>query len=409
MRKVRGKKAFGMTSRSRRLAAAAAIGLFVLVVHGLLLWALSSGFDPLTPEPLPPPIYTRLLEPAPPAPPVAHPAPPRPQRAAPHRRTHPRSAPPPQPQPPAPPPPAAAAQNLGDETAPRNINAPLNAVAGMPVVSASIARPTHARPQPQPASAAASSAVPVAATPAKGPSAPSASTAPAAPVSQASNPAGAEPAPGWPPSTQIDYALTGYWRGALHGSGELVWTREGDHYEAHLSGRALVSFSYASSGRIQGDWLAPEHYAEQLFLRHQSVTFDRPAGVLHFDNGTQLSPIPPDTQDSASLFLQIAHRLAIDPGAFTPGATLSLQVARPTGLSEWAFTVVGQDTLDTPLGPLRCWRLERPAAADNQLGAVIWLAPELENLPVRIRLIHGSDSTLEFNITQARQAAPAAH
>lgn len=377
-----------MKAGRRRWGAMIVIVLLVIGLHALLLWALGRGFQRLDPvERLTPPIYTRLLRPTPPKPvpqPRARPRPvPKPSPKAttqpplaPHRTAHPPAALPP-------------------HVALARPDAPIE-----PTAIDQAEQTSAPAPQPSPAPAASTPATPAESDGFSRPG--SSGSTPAGPASNGSSPT-AGPAPGWPPSTQIDYALSGYWRGALHGSGELLWTRDGDRYAARLSGRALVSFSYTSSGQIAGDWLVPARYAERLFTRHKAVSFDRVADLVRFDNGTQAAPIPPDLQDSASLFLQIAHRLTVDPGAFAPGATLTFKVARPSGLTDWTFTVIGQDLLETPLGPLRCWHVERPAAAGNQLGAAIWLAPSLQNLPVRIRLLHGDDSTLEFNITAARQ------
>ncbi len=356
-----------------------ALALLVVALHLAALDGLSHALRGLTVQPDPAPIYTRLLKPTPPpAPkPEARPAP----RPAPVRPA-PKTAPT-----------VVAAAPLAPAPAPPD-----------PVETASSALPT-----PLPTAASAPSA---AASGALGPALSASTTPPAAsqparaapaPAASAPDPA---PTPRWPPSTRLDYTITGYWRGALHGSGALVWTVEGDRYDATLSGSALISFAYRSSGRIDGDWLAPARYTERVFTREKSVTFDRANATLHFSAMPSVLPLPPHAQDSASLFLQLASRLNAHPGDFHPGATLRFAVARPSGMADWTFTIVGMDTVDTALGPLACWHVVRQATQANELGAQIWLSPQLQNLPVQIRLQHSADSYLLFTLDHAAQAAP---
>ena len=385
------------------------LGLGVLALHLAALAWLGAAFSPWARGRLPEPIYTQLLKPAPV---IAHQAqraaPPRPAPAPkPARVAAPRQAAPvPAPRtetPPSPPP----RQTLLADAAP-----PAAAAVSAPAPQASAPpRPTSA-PSAAVATSLGDEAAPGALSQAAGglPGHGSGSVAPrAAPQPSASRPLGnAAPAPpaAWPPSTRLNYTITGYWRGDLHGSGALVWTVDGDHYEATLSGSALIGFAYRSIGRIDGDWLAPSRYTERLFTREKSVRFDRDDDTLHFSASPDVVPLPPHVQDSASLFLQLANRLTRHPEAFHPGATLTFDVARPSGMTDWTFTVAGMETVATPTGPLSCWHVVRHAADPNQLGAQIWLSPQLQNLPVQIRLQHAADSYLLFTLDHAEQQAP---
>ena len=291
-------------------------------------------------------------------------------------------------------------------TPPAPISAPTPAVSAPPPASSAPAVAGEARDLGgealgDPDQAAASGAFAHAATPILSAS---------APLSDAPAPATSLPtavAPAWPPSTKLSYTITGYWRGDLHGSGALVWTVDGDHYEATLSGSTLISFAYRSTGRIDGDWLAPTRYTERVFTREKSIVFDRASNTLRFSAIPGTLPLLPHVQDSASLFLQLAHRLTTRPGDFHPGATLTFAVARPSGMTDWTFTIAGMDTVPTPTGPLPCWHIVRQATQSDELGAQIWLAPQLQNLPVQIRLQQSADSFLLFTLDHAeQQAAP---
>ncbi len=202
----------------------------------------------------------------------------------------------------------------------------------------------------------------------------------------------------WPASTRLQYRLHGSYLVPLQGSGALEWQRDGAHYRLRLSGSAWVSVSYTSSGTIDGSWLAPQAYAEQVMLKRKTVRFDRSAGLLRFSATSATAPIAPHMQDSASVFMQLAQWLRSRPQDFVAGRRLHLQVARPSGTTTWDFRVVGLQPLDTGAGPLRCWHLAYDPPAHADLGAQVWLAPALHGLPVQILLRHSADEYLEFSL-----------
>lgn len=382
----------------------ALLALGVVALHLAALDWLGAAFHPLTltAGKLPEPIYTQLLKPAPPAATPARPAPASPPMPAERKR--------PLPPPPPSPPPRPAPKPTADIARPRPAETIASPAQAAPVAVNALSAPP---PPVSPPLSPSTSAPLLAAATSLGDLAPADQVnQPARPIPTESSPAPTASAPAsaaaprpWPPSTRLSYTITGYWRGDLHGSGALVWTVDDDHYEARLSGSALIGFSYRSTGRIEGDWLAPSQYTERVFFREKSVRFDRSDNTLHFSASPAVLPLPPHVQDSASLFLQLANRLSVAPGDFHPGATLSFAVARPSGMADWTFTIAGMDIVDTPIGSLPCWHIVRQATQPNELGAQIWLSPQLQNLPVQIRLQHSADSYLLFTLDHAEQAA----
>jgi hypothetical protein len=380
----------------------ALLALGVVALHLAALDWLGAAFRPLTAGKLPEPIYTQLLKPTPPVVTPARPAPAPPPKPAERKR--------PLPPPPSPPPPRPAPKPAADIVRPRPAETIASPAQAPPAPVQALSAPP---PPTSPPLSPSTSAPLLAAASSLGDLAPAGPVSqPALPIPTESSPAPTASAPAsvaalrpWPPSTRLSYTITGYWRGDLHGSGALVWTVDGDHYEARLSGSALISFSYRSAGRIEGNWLAPSQYTERVFTREKSVRFDRGDNTLHFSATPAVLPLPPHAQDSASLFLQLANRLTVAPGDFHPGATISFAVARPSGMADWTFTIAGMDIVDTPIGSLPCWHIVRQATQPNELGAQIWLSPQLQNLPVQIRLQHSADSYLLFTLDHAEQAA----
>jgi hypothetical protein len=196
--------------------------------------------------------------------------------------------------------------------------------------------------------------------------------------------------------------LSGYYRGPLHGDGSLEWLRDGRSYRVELAGAALVSFAYTSTGHIDGNWLAPDSYVERVFTRRKTVSFNRDHGTLSFSAISTVMPLPSHLQDSASIFMQLAHELTMRPEDFRVDQHMAFEVARPTGTTTWDFVIAGQDVVRTGIGRLLCWHLIHPGD-EHGLGAEVWLAPALQNLPVQIRLQQSDTNFLLFTLRQARQ------
>ena len=391
-------------ARPRRRWRAAWWLLPVLLLHLLALWGLGTALRNRPPHALPAALYTRLLLPH---------APQAPQPATPRTSPAQRPARPAEPvegpellaqasRPSAPLQPAVAARHPRPQAPSqrRGNPAPRHPAGSAPSPSTTPTRPASASSPAHPL------AYPPAHPPAHPPARPASPPARAASVPGAGTGAAAD---AWPPPTRLDYALTGYYRGPLHGNGELEWRRLGQRYELRLSGSALIDFSYTSTGRIQGDWLAPDDYVEQVLLRRKTVHFDRAAGLLRFSAIGSTLPIPAHLLDSASVFMQLAQDLRTHPGRFQPGEHLLFQVARPSGTTHWDFLVAGTTHVRTRLGPLQAWHLVFEPPARDDLGAEVWLAPSLQDLPVQIRLRHGSDGYLLFTLRRAlQQASPQA-
>ncbi len=367
----------------------------MLVLHLAALWGLGRAFRQPLPHALPPALYTRVLlpqAPQPVAPEAAsgHGPPSAPAHAGPSQLL------------PAPPLPSGGPSQHASHAAPHAASQPTSPRAAQagPAPAAASAPPAAPAQAHAPAHAAAPASTP-ASTPASAPGSTPGSAASTAPRAAAGT------VEAWPLPTRLDYALTGYYRGPLHGNGELEWRREGRRYELRLGGSALVDFSYTSTGTIDGDWLAPDDYVEQVLMRSKTVRFDRAAGLLRFSAIGATMPIPAHLLDSASVFMQLAQGLRTHPDEFQSGTHLRFQVARPSGTTIWDFLVAGREPVDTGLGRLDTWHLVYEPPARDDLGAEVWLAPSLQGLPVQIRLRHGGDDFLLFTLRRALQQAPA--
>lgn len=208
----------------------------------------------------------------------------------------------------------------------------------------------------------------------------------------------------WPPSTRIGYTLGGYYRGALHGTASFEWLRQGNDYQLFLRMHSLITQEYRSRGRIAGGWLQPVRYEEQGLRGVTAVNFNRDVGTLSFSSVTTVLPLPEHVQDTASTIMQLSAMLANDPARFSQGAAVPVEVARPRGLDRWDFEVVGFEQLSTGQGTLGAWHVRRvPRKSPGDIGVDLWLSPQLQSLPVRIKLTQAQDVYLDLLLDKAEQ------
>jgi hypothetical protein len=226
---------------------------------------------------------------------------------------------------------------------------------------------------------------------------------PPAPVAAASTPAApasaATPAfvASWPGDTRLSYQLGGHYRGELHGSARVLWQRAGTRYQAvvELNAGLLASLSFSSQGEITATGLHPEVYEENVRGRRRGV---RLGEQLRLNSGEQV-PRPDGVQDTASQFVELAHRFATGQLRPAAGQQIRFALARPGGVDEWTYDVVGEETLHLPrLGAVATWHL-KPRRIDKPRGpltAEMWFAPSLQYLPVRIRISQDADTYLDL-------------
>ena len=81
-------------------------------------------------------------------------------------------------------------------------------------------------------------------------------------------------------------------------------------------------------------------------------------------------------------------------------------LARPGGVDQWTYDVVGEDTLQLPrLGAVPAFHL-KPRPLDKPRGPIqaeIWIAPSVQYLPVRIRLTQGPDTYMDLMVETIEQ------
>lgn len=292
-------------------------------------------------------------------------------------------------------------------------------------------RPTTPRPVPAPAVPAPvqTAAAPPPEPPASAPQAAEAPPAetPAQPVASAASAAEDQaPGPEWPDSVQLDYRLSGYFRGEVSGEGRVQWLREGRRYQVHLEMRIgpefapLVERRMSSDGLLSARGIAPQRYDEltrtlmraprQATLRF-SAQPDGSTEVQLADGSKHLAA--QGVQDASSQFVQLTWLFLTGREALAPGRIVELPLALPRKLYAWRYQVIGEERLETPMGLLDTWHLQPLLQSDEKLRdlkAEVWLAPTLQYLPVRLRVAQDEQTFVELSLRAAPllQAAPSA-
>lgn len=337
----------------------ALLAALVLAGHLVALEWLGRQADAISGMPrMAPPMFTRMLRPATP-PPVVSIAP------APAAVPKPRVAPRPKP--------AASAAQEPAEVQPAAAEPP--APPEEPVVA-------------QPPEPAASAAAAVAAAPAA-----SAATTDSAALDT------------WPTDTRLNYRLTGHWRGPLHGNARVLWQREGDKYQVRLEVtiHLLGDQALTSQGEVTPQGLVPRAYEELRPGKRRFAQFGDQ--VLVFESG-RTAKRPPGVQDTVSQFVELTHRFATGREVLEVGRSVDIWLARPSAVDLWTYDIVARDLLQTGrLGVVEAYHLKpRPIANPRgNITAEMWFAPNLLYLPVRIKVVMGTEAWLDLVVEHIEQ------
>lgn len=236
------------------------------------------------------------------------------------------------------------------------------------------------------------------------------------PQTAATQPPAPAPVPAWhmapPPSVELKYDVSGLKDGnTVHGGGRIVWNREDQHYR--INGTASVLFftllDFSSEGALADGALTPALYTEKRFRKPATQThFQQPRNTITFSESSNRYADADNAQDRASIIWQLAAIGRGTPAAYTAGAVFEFFVAGVRDAEPWRLQVLGDEQLAPGTGisgsiagdaPLQAWhlvRLPRGGSADQKID--IWLAPQREWYPVRIRYTETNGEYLDMTL-----------
>ena len=178
-----------------------------------------------------------------------------------------------------------------------------------------------------------------------------------------------------------------------YGSGEIVWEHDDKNYKMTLEVGVNLLFAnirlytMQSEGTLGDAGIKPDTMTETRRGRSPTVThFNYDNNAITFSASTNSVPISDGAQDRATVLMQLASIGNADETQFQRGKEITIQVAEDKEANPFLFVVLNQETIDTKLGKLSTWHIVRPPRAGSYTSQLdIWVAPELNWLPVQIR------------------------
>lgn len=205
-----------------------------------------------------------------------------------------------------------------------------------------------------------------------------------------------------PASTRLDYTVTGRIKGiGYNAEGRLDWTLADSRYSARMEMKVFLLGSrvQTSTGSVGIAGLMPERFSDRS-RSEKAAHFDREQSRIRFSNNAPDAELQPGAQDRLSLFLQIAGLLQAQPQAYTRGQTIEMQVAGTGDADIWRFEVGDEVMLALPAGELRARQLKRLPRKDFDSTVEMWLAPDLQHLPVRLRVTQANGDVADQQLRE---------
>jgi hypothetical protein len=218
----------------------------------------------------------------------------------------------------------------------------------------------------------------------------------------------------WPPSTRLTYTLTGNYRGPVEGQARVEWLTNGGRYQVHLDASVGPSFAplvtrrLSSEGVLTAAGLSPRKYEEVTTAplrapRRVDLLFSEE--VVRLANGSEV-PRPPGLQDSASQFVQMTWLFTTQPQLLEPGRAVVIPLALPGRVEPWTYVVRVGEPLHTPVGTVPTVHVQpQRGARAGDLTVEFWVAPSLQNLPVRILIRQDAENFIDLKLDRLPQQA----
>jgi len=176
---------------------------------------------------------------------------------------------------------------------------------------------------------------------------------------------------------------------------ELLWRNQGASYNARLSYSAFgLSRMQTSRGQVTPVGLAPERFADK-YKSEVAAHFNYAGGKVTFSANTPDAVLLPGAQDRLSVLMQLGALLASDPDRFKTGTTVALQTVGPRAADIWLFTVGASESLAMPGGAIVGLKLERNPRDLYDQKVEVWLSPQLNYLPARIRITETNGDSVD--------------
>lgn len=191
-----------------------------------------------------------------------------------------------------------------------------------------------------------------------------------------------------PGSTRLKYDVKGEVKGFPYfANGELLWLQDGKTYDARLeiSHFLLGSRVQTSKGQLTQRGLEPIRFGDKV-RSEVAAHFEYGKGKVTFSANTPDAPLQMGAQDQLSVFIQLASMLGGEKERVLAGDSIPFQAVGPRSSEGWIFKVGDAETLALPGGAVKAVKLTRNPTGEHDPKVEVWLAPDMDFMPVRIRL-----------------------
>lgn len=149
-----------------------------------------------------------------------------------------------------------------------------------------------------------------------------------------------------------------------------------------------------SAGSLQHFGIAPDRYIERVDVANRELRadFDWSTRVVAFAGrgAGQPAGFLEGVQDPLSLQFHMPLLAQAYPSRFTPGSELTFQIAR-RGIESYTFRVEEYEAVRVGDREVKALKIDRPRGPNASRRVEMWMAPEYQWLPIRLRFTDSND------------------
>jgi len=164
-----------------------------------------------------------------------------------------------------------------------------------------------------------------------------------------------------------------------------------------------------SNGTLKPFGIAPDNYIEKIEIANRELraAFDwKSNAVSFFGRGAgQPAAFAEGTQDPLSLQFHLPLLAQAYPWRFSPGSEVTFAVAR-RNVEKYSFVVEGFEAVHIGNTDVMSLKIDRKRGPDASRRIEIWMAPEFQWLPVRLRFTDSNDEVWDSVLSQLPSDPP---
>jgi hypothetical protein len=164
-----------------------------------------------------------------------------------------------------------------------------------------------------------------------------------------------------------------------------------------------------STGTLKAFGIAPDNYIEKIEIANRELRADfdwKMSAVSFVGRGAgQPTAFGEGTQDPLSLQFHLPLLAQAYPWRFSPGSEVTFAVAR-RNVENYSFVVEGFESTSIDGTDVMTLKIDRKRGPNANRRVEIWMAPEFQWLPVRLRFTDSNDEVWDSVLAQLPNEPP---